>query len=218
MLSIPELYYGWITFWGTYFIASCFFPDDSIVRPTAKIMKRNVIIRLLQNCAITAITIPLIYRVPQVIWFSTEWYGYILKYVFVLFLSETWFYYVHRLLHHKLFYRWHADHHAYIQPYALAGFYCSLVEMILVNQLSMSVPFQLVGFTVHELLLASFLVPLSVLRGHAGLHLRTDLPSWFPVWLVSNWDHDLHHRTMTCNFGLLYLLDRVHGTYKEDQH
>ena len=58
------------------------------------------------------------------------------------------------------------------------------------------------------------MIALNILKGHAVLHKRDDIPWYLPSLLIQSWDHDTHHQLMTCNYGILYLLDRIHGTYK----
>lgn len=215
MLSFLQLYSAWTVFWVVYFGASIFFPtDQSIIRPISKITNIMVKKRLIINCIATGAIVPLIAYIPQLIFFPDTWIGSLARFSVFPFISEIWFYYMHRLMHHKYFYKWHSDHHAFIQSYALAGLYCSVVEMLLVNQLSVSIPFQILGFSLGEIMFANIIVALNVLRGHAGLYFRTDLPKWMPNFLISALDHDIHHRKLTHNYGILYLLDRIHGTYK----
>lgn len=217
MVSIPELYYGWTVFWVTYFVASIFFPtDQTIIRPRSNVTKSNVITRLIINCMATGAIVPLIACIPQLFILPNTWLGTLLRFMIFPLISEIWFYYMHRLMHHKYFYKWHSDHHAFIQSYALAGLYCSTIEMILVNQLSVAIPFQILGLSIEEIIFANIIVALNVLRGHAGLYFRTDLPKWIPIYVISGLDHDIHHHTLTSNYGVLYLLDRAHGTYRAE--
>src|SRR5436305_904801 len=216
MIDLLYMYFGLVVFWGTYFGGALLFPsDDMITRPSAKITTGKVVKKLIVNCLVTIVILPFIRHISQIFYFPLTWYGYILKYMAMSLMAECWFYYTHRLLHTKYLYYWHADHHAFIRSYALAGLYCSPVEMVFVNLLSVVVPLQISGVLFIEVIIVFALIALNVLKGHAQLHLRKDIPNWIPDWLVSNWDHDLHHKTMTCNYGVLYLLDRIHGTYTE---
>jgi sterol desaturase/sphingolipid hydroxylase (fatty acid hydroxylase superfamily) len=216
MLSIGQLYQGLIVFWTTYFGVSWFFPTDQVIsRPNAKITHEKVVNRLTQHCFVTALMIPILSYIPPILAFSSGWTAYLSKFILLPLIAELWFYYMHRLMHHRFFYRWHADHHAFIQPYAFAGLYCSPVEMVLINQMTIALPCQLLGLSLIEIMLFSIVVALNVLKGHAALHLRKDVPKWIPSILTQSWDHDIHHKIMVGNYGVLYLLDRVHGTYIE---
>src|SRR5579864_2725157 len=125
MLSIGQLYQGLIVFWTTYFGVSWFFPTDQVIsRRSAKITHEKVVNRLAQNCLVTALMIPVLSYIPPILAFSSGWTAYLSKFILLPLIAELWFYYMHRLMHHRFFYRWHADHHAFIQPYAFAGLYC----------------------------------------------------------------------------------------------
>lgn len=218
MIDLLHMYFGLVVFWTTYFVGASFFPSDNVItRPSAQITTDKIMKKLLVNCLVTIVSLPFIQYIPQLFYFSPTWHGFLLKYTIMPLISEFWFYYAHRLMHHRYFYRWHSDHHAFIRSYALAGLYCSPVEMLFVNLLSVVIPLRFAGVSFPEAIVIFTLVALNVLKGHAQLHLRDDIPKWMPDWLISNWDHDLHHTTMVCNFGVLYLLDRLHGTYVEEK-
>jgi sterol desaturase/sphingolipid hydroxylase (fatty acid hydroxylase superfamily) len=203
------LFIGLFTFWIVYLTASFVFPSDkSITR--SNITKRKVAIQLIWNCIITIISGFFLCHIPQIFIFENVIY----KYITALSMIEIWFYYSHRLMHHRWFYKWHSDHHTFIEPYGLAGLYCSCLEMLLVNQLSVVIPFQLLGFSLNETVIGSILIALNILKGHSVLHKRDDVPWYLPSLLIQSWDHDTHHQLMNCNYGILYLLDRIHGTYK----
>lgn len=215
MSSMNELYYGWIIFWTCYFGIGSLFPNDNgITRESHKLTQTKLLSKLVINCLVTALFVPIISQIPQIYYPGSLWYHYLIKYAMFLLIVDIWFYYTHRLMHSSYLYKWHSDHHAFIRPYALAGLYCSPLEMMFVNQLSVVIPFQLLGFSFNEVILFSLLVPLNVLKGHAGLHERSDVPKWIPHFLVESSEHDSHHATLTCNYGIFYLLDRLHGTYK----
>ena len=211
---MTDLYHGWIVFWSVYLGVGYFMPINNMkIRNNIEITYNKIIIRLLYNMIASGCIVPLIYCVPKIITFSLLWHNYLIKYVIVLLMIEIWFYYSHRLMH-KFFYRWHKDHHTFIRPCALAGLYCSSFEMVFVNQLSVTLPFQLLDFSSNEVLIFSILIALNVLKGHAGLQERDDIPRWIPQVIIQSIDHDTHHNDMISNFGILYLLDRIHGTYK----
>ena len=226
-----DLYHGLIVFWSVYLGIGYFMPINNMkVRNNIKITYNKIIIRLFYNMIASGCVVPLIYCIQKIIeylWYSVIpreplapvkiitflWFNYLIKYLIALIMIEIWFYYSHRLMH-KFFYRLHKDHHAFIRPCALAGLYCSSFEMVFVNQLSVTLPFQLLDFSYNEVLIFSILIALNVLKGHAGLHERDDIPKWIPQIMIQSIDHDTHHNDMISNFGILYLLDRIHGTYK----
>jgi sterol desaturase/sphingolipid hydroxylase (fatty acid hydroxylase superfamily) len=222
MLTLHELYQGWFVFWFTYyFIGNLFFPySKAVVRPMSKLTNKKsdtkLLMNLIFNTIITACTIPIIYYIPQLIDVSIVTpIDYIFRYGSLILISEAWFYYVHRLMHHKWFYYWHKDHHSFIHPHALAGLYCSPVEMILVNQLSISIPFQILGYTYYEVMIFSSLIALNALKGHSGLELyltEDTVQNKILLFLFGNKMHDIHHEYLNYNYGIFYILDPLHGT------
>ena len=220
MLDLINSYYVLFVFWSTYFTASLFFPTDQAkTRPSAQITDKKVVKKLFLNCLATMAIVPILRQIPQLLFFSLTWLGYLIKWIMLPFMAETWFYHAHRLMHHKWFYRWHSDHHAFIQSHALAGLYCSVVEMIFVNQLSIAIPYQILGLSMSEMMIFNVYVAISTLRGHAGIYFRKDMPQWMPKFLInalSASDHDIYHRVLTHNFGVMYLFDRIYGTYQAE--
>lgn len=211
-----ELYYGWFSFWTTYFSLATLLPrNEAITRPIAQIFLSKVIKQLLVNCFISFTMVPFLWYLSPIVSFSTSWSSSIVKYLLAIFLADVWFYHVHRLLHHPYFYKWHVDHHAFIQPYALAALYCSVIEMMLLNQLSVAVPMRLLDFTTNELIVSNILLAINSLKGHSGLQLYKDYDEryrWLVDWGIDSEMHDAHHKRMTCNYGATYLLDWAYGT------
>mmetsp|Transcript_14728 Transcript_14728/g.46236 ORF Transcript_14728/g.46236 Transcript_14728/m.46236 type:complete len:175 (-) Transcript_14728:21-545(-) len=114
---------------------------------------------------------------------------------------EVGFYYSHRLLHWKPLYRFHKVHHAFAAPIALSALYSHPLEAFL----SSTVAIIGVGFLVRMHLL-HFLVSIVVgwgrtCYGHSGYA--------FPA---GDGFHDKHHAINTGNYGVLTILDRLHGT------
>lgn len=206
-MSNQDLFVGWVMFWGTYFIVAPLYPSDvQIARKSSDMTKIKLLKQLVVNVFGTLITIPLFSKIPNIV--NTD--NTIIKIILTCIISEVWFYYIHRLAHTKIFYRWHKDHHSFIQPYGLAGLYCSVIEMIFCNQLTTVLPIQLLNFSMTDILIFSCICALNVLKGHGGLQLKGIKPDW----LVSSSDHDTHHHLMKYNYGIFYILDRIHKTYK----
>lgn len=218
-MDLIDLYIGWAIFWSTYIYVGYELPTTGeITRPSTNVNLRNVQAKLCGNFLITGLILPILYRiVPSIIMFPITTLGLLSKYICLLLFIEIWFYYSHRLMHTKYLYRWHLDHHAFIKGYGLSGLYCSLFEMIFVNQMSITVPSLLLNLSLTEGIVLSFLVALNVLKGHSALHRNNHVLKWVPEQLRQSWDHDYHHRYMTHNFGVLYLLDRIHGTYYDSR-
>jgi Delta7-sterol 5-desaturase len=138
-----------------------------------------------------------------------------ISYIVVIILQDTYFYFLHRLLHHpRLFRWWHGGHHRSGQPTPWTSFALDLPESI-----------------AHALFLVGliFLMPLHFVTVIAVLstmtawtvvnHLDTDrLPSNFPHQWCGHWftgpaHHAIHHRQYALHYGLYFTFwDRWLGT------
>lgn len=120
-------------------------------------------------------------------------------------LLEIWFYYGHRLVHHRWIYKnVHKKHHKYIEPHSLTGAYCGIIEMLLVNVSAVSIGPILTGMS--EIMMVTWMVVISIgtTASHSGLYIP----------YINSGTHDIHHQRLDKNFGILGILDRLHGTYQ----
>jgi len=130
--------------------------------------------------------------------------------------AEVWFYYGHRLLHHpKLYPHCHKVHHEYKSPFALAALYSHPLEVLqnagVVNFGPLLMGCMVQGGT-HALLyyIWSVLATQGILVHHSGYELPLD---GVPGVIRSMSDfHDFHHQVFNQNYGVLGLLDWLHGT------
>lgn len=204
MSDLEELYIGHTIFWLIYILVGSLMPTEyGIVRPKAIVNLWRV---LGLNYLSTMIVMPWWLILPK---YEVIWY---VKYVIAVMMMEMWFYYGHRLMHTRRLYKWHSMHHEHIRPIALAGLYCSKIEMIMINMASIMIPCRILGFTAWEIYVFAGLISISVLKGHGGLQLCGG-GDW-----VSSEKHDLHHSHMNVNYGVTYLLDYIHGTYRRDKN
>jgi len=119
-------------------------------------------------------------------------------------VREITFYYSHRLLHHPYFYkRIHKKHHTWISPIAIAAAYCHPIEHILSNVLPIAIGPAIMKS--HTILLWIWIcyATFETLTVHSGFHL--------PL-LKSSEFHDYHHLKFNYNYGVLGVLDYIHGT------
>jgi len=123
--------------------------------------------------------------------------------VFTL-VEEFAFYYTHRLLHHPRIYKYiHKKHHEWTASISIVGIYAHPVEHVLSNLLPVMLGPTLMGSHVATYWVWVVVAQSSTLNSHCGYHLP-----FFP----SPEAHDFHHMKFTNNFGVLGVLDRLHGT------
>ncbi|KAI4462903.1 sterol desaturase [Holotrichia oblita] len=119
-------------------------------------------------------------------------------------LEEIGFYYSHRILHSKYLYKYiHKQHHEWTAPIAVTAIYCHPLEHIFSNLIPPFLGVFVMGSHVATSWLWFSLAILSTLNAHSGYHLP-----FFP----SPEAHDFHHLKFNQCFGVLGLLDRIHGT------
>lgn len=121
-------------------------------------------------------------------------------------VEEVLFYYIHRMLHMKQFYFLHKKHHEWTAPVAVVAIYAHEVDFLLSNIFPVAFGPALFGSHMLTLLIWNVIVTFATLNSHSGYHL--------PV-LFSNQFHDYHHYAFNCNYGVLGILDWIHGTDKE---
>ncbi len=130
-------------------------------------------------------------------------------------VHDTWFYWIHRLMHHpRLFPYVHAVHHASRTPTPWAAFSFHPLEALLEFGI---VPIALVVLPLHPtaLLLFATWSMLWNVAGHLGFEFfpRGFARSAAGRWLNTPTHHDLHHRYGRYNFSLYFnFWDRVMGT------
>jgi len=195
---IGDAFLSWSVFWIIYCTTSLFF---DFKYKTAKHITRDDIVRtVFRNMIYTGIFQPIFFiLIPSGI-LDPQFTLY--RLIISVMIAEVIFFYTHKLLHHKSLYRYHEKHHLLIQPCAFAALYCSGLEAVMSNHLSIVVGPIITGMKGYELFFWFGMCALNTLKAHSGSRLD----------FFNSRYHDLHHSKRVVNFGFLYLLDILHGT------
>ncbi|XP_054834091.1 fatty acid hydroxylase domain-containing protein 2 [Eublepharis macularius] len=119
-------------------------------------------------------------------------------------VEEILFYYSHRLVHHPLLYKHiHKKHHEWTAPVGIVSLYAHPVEHVISNMLPVVTGPVLLGSHITSVMAWFSLALLATSVSHCGYHLP---------FLPSPEFHDFHHLKFNQCYGVLGVLDRLHGT------
>jgi sterol desaturase/sphingolipid hydroxylase (fatty acid hydroxylase superfamily) len=128
-------------------------------------------------------------------------------------IADFSFYWAHRLLHTRWFWRFHRIHHSQTEMTTLTTARFHVVDVLVLTIVTL-VPAALLGWPAETIVLVSFLLALQDRMQHSALDLTYGI--FYPV-IVSPRYHRIHHAPDQArgnsNFGrLLPLWDRLFGT------
>ncbi|KAK2116598.1 Fatty acid hydroxylase domain-containing protein 2 [Saguinus oedipus] len=119
-------------------------------------------------------------------------------------IEEVLFYYSHRLLHHPTFYKKiHKKHHEWTAPIGIISLYAHPIEHVVSNMLPAIVGPLVMGSHLSSITTWFSLALIITTISHCGYHLP---------FLPSPEFHDYHHRKFNQCYGVLGVLDHLHGT------
>ncbi len=147
------------------------------------------------------------------------WLYYFALFPVMLFMHDTYFYFMHRLMHHKkIFNLVHLVHHQSTNPSPWAAYSFHPVEAFIEIGILFVFVFTLPMHKTHLLIFFLFMIVYNV-YGHLGYELY---PKGFNKTRVGRWvntsiNHNQHHQYFKGNYGLYFLFwDRMLGTIRED--
>ncbi|MFC4210558.1 sterol desaturase family protein [Pedobacter lithocola] len=136
-----------------------------------------------------------------------------------LILQDTYFYWMHRLLHHKMLFKHaHLLHHKSTNPSPWTAYSFHIIEAIVEGLVLVPIVFIL---PIHEITILLFTVAGFIINvyGHLGYEI---MPKWFRnSWLFEVFNtsvhHNLHHSKFKGNYGLYFRIwDRLMNTEHPD--
>jgi sterol desaturase/sphingolipid hydroxylase (fatty acid hydroxylase superfamily) len=171
--------------------------------------------------------VPLVLLSPPVRQYTTYYtdidqYGmayFILAFPLMLILHDTYFYWMHRMMHHpSLFRLMHLVHHKSTNPSPWAAYAFHPLEAVVETGI---VPLFLFTIPIHQYHLPFFFLFMIVYNvyGHLGYELYPKGFNRHPIgrWINTSVNHNQHHQYFKGNYGLYFLFwDRIMGTIRED--
>ncbi|CAM4797990.1 unnamed protein product [Rotaria magnacalcarata] len=213
----------WITNGIILLLTYVIFPTRSM---KYKIQKNiHVESKLVKQCARTVLINQLFFLFPFLIFICPlfmhlglrwhlpfpPWYRIAFELVSFIGVTEIFFFYSHRLLHVSFLYEYiHKQHHQFRAPIGMACEYAHPIEFFVSN----IGPVVIGPLIFQSHLLTTWLWLLFALLGTINHHSGYKLPGILGNGLANPTFHDFHHAQFTNNFGLLGILDRLHGTDK----
>jgi Delta7-sterol 5-desaturase len=138
-----------------------------------------------------------------------------LSYIIVIMLQDTYFYFLHRVLHRpSLFQWWHQGHHRSRHPTPWTSFAFDLPEAIAHLVFLIAIIFIIPLHFITLIAVLSTMTAWAVIN-HLELDwLPTDFPHhWCGRWFTGPAHHAIHHRQYTLHYGLYFTFwDRQLGT------
>jgi len=142
------------------------------------------------------------------------WY-YILCFPLMLIIHDTYFYWMHRALHHPvLFKATHLVHHKSTNPSPWAAYafhpFEAVLEAAILPILAFILPLHISAFGLFFLFSIMYNV-----YGHSGFewYPKNFNRHWFGKWINTSVHHNLHHKDFDNSYGLYFTFwDRLMGT------
>lgn len=149
------------------------------------------------------------------------WYWYPVSIAVVLFVHETYYYWLHRWMHKPGVYRWiHKTHHDSITTSAWTSFSFhpleSTLQAIVIPVLTFVLPLHISAV---GLLLLIMTISSAINHLNTEIYPRDFNRHWLGRWLIGATHHGLHHSQFRYNYGLYFTFwDKWMKTESPDFH
>lgn len=151
--------------------------------------------------------------------YSLVWYP--VSILLVLFIHETYYYWLHRWMHRPGVYRWvHKTHHDSVTTSPWTAFSFHPIESLLQ---AMVIPLLVFVLPLHSSAIGLLLIIMTV--SSAVNHLNTEIyphnfdRHWLGKWIIGATHHSLHHTQFRFNYGLYFTFwDKWMKTESPDFH
>ncbi|SEF45688.1 sterol desaturase family protein [Algoriphagus boritolerans] len=138
-----------------------------------------------------------------------------LAFIAALFIHETYYYWLHRWMHHpKVLHRFHHIHHTSLYTSSFTSFSFHPVEA---GFQAIFLPVLVLLLPMHFFVLIGLLITMSVTAviNHSGVEVYPSSAVKSPMtkWIIGATHHDMHHLKYRCNYGLYFTFwDQWMGT------
>ena len=137
----------------------------------------------------------------------------------MIFMHDTYFYWIHRMLHSPLLFRMvHLVHHKSTNPSPWAAYAFHPLEAVVESLIFVIFLFTIPVHTIHLTFFFVFSLIYNV-YGHLGFELYPQgfNKHWLGKWINTSVSHNQHHRYFKGNYGLYFTIwDRLMGTLRSD--
>ncbi|PWT75913.1 MAG: sterol desaturase [Bacteroidetes bacterium] len=176
---------------------------------------------------IFALSVILIVKNPAVVPYTNYytdihqhgWFYFFLAFPLMFFIHDAYFYWMHRLMHHKkLFKLFHLVHHKSTNPSPWAAYAFHPLEAVVEAGILPVFVFTLPIHPLHLLIFFFMMIAYNV-YGHLGYELypKGFNKHWFGKWINTSISHNQHHQFFRGNYGLYTTIwDRMFGTLRDD--
>ena len=143
----------------------------------------------------------------------------IIAFPLMLIIHDSYFYWIHRMMHLPVFFKWfHLIHHKSNNPSPWAAYAFHPLEAIVESMIFVIFLFVIPVHAIHLTFFFVFSLLYNV-YGHLGFELypKGFSKHWFGKWINTSVSHNQHHQYFRGNYGLYFTIwDRLMGTLRSD--